>query len=268
MVSTSFILTIQSILFFIFGCSIGSFLNVLIDRIPRKESFLKGRSHCDSCKHVLAWFDLFPIISFLSLGGKCRYCRKKIGWQTFFLEIFTGIVFAYTSYVLLMNANSPLFSCISLLYILFILSCFIVIAFIDIKHGIIPNMFVYPCLIFAIIYHLLFWPNALPYILSALGAGSFFLFLFLITRGRGMGFGDVKLAVLLGFFLGFPNIIISLYIAFLTGALVAFILVLGKKKKFSGGTIPFGPFLIGGAFLAFFFGDFLWNHILKVFFNV
>lgn len=268
MVSTSLILTIQTIIFFVFGCNIGSFLNVLIDRIPRGESVSKGRSHCDSCKHILVWFDLFPIISFLALRGKCRYCHKKIGWQTFLLEVCTGVIFAEVYYQLFITATTPLFFLFSLFYVLAIISSFIVIAIIDIKHGIIPNVFVYPCIIISVVYHLLFLSLSLPYFLSALGAGAFFLFLFLITRGRGMGFGDVKLAVLLGLFLGFPYIIISLYIAFLTGALVAFILVLGKKKKFSGGTIPFGPFMIAGALLAFFYGDFLWNHVLRVFLNI
>ncbi|HSW96779.1 MAG TPA: prepilin peptidase [Candidatus Saccharimonadales bacterium] len=259
---------IFSIVFFLFGLLIGSFLNVLIDRIPQGISVIKGRSRCDSCHRILQWFDLFPVFSFLFLRGKCRYCHKKIGWQTFIIEILTGIIFAATAFTLLTHVTSLILLAISLLYTLFILSCFIVITVIDIKHGIIPNVFVYPSVILSVGYHLLFFSTALPYFLSAIGAGGFFLCLFIITKGRGMGFGDVKLAVLLGFFLGFPYIIIALYIAFLTGALVAFILVLGKKKKFSGGTIPFGPFLIAGALLAFFYGDFLWNHVLKMFFNI
>ncbi len=184
------------------------------------------------------------------------------------MEVFTGVVFAGAAYLLFTQITSPVMLFFSLLYTLFILSCFIVIAVIDIKHGIIPNLFVYPSVVLSAAYHLFFFSTALPYVLSALGAGGFFLFLFIITKGRGMGFGDVKLTVLLGLFLGFPYIVISLYIAFLTGAVVAFILVLGKKKKFSGGTIPFGPFLIAGALLAFFYGDFLWNHVLKMFFNI
>jgi leader peptidase (prepilin peptidase)/N-methyltransferase len=247
------------------GCSIGSFLNVLIERLPREESVVKGRSHCDSCQYMLAWYDLFPLFSYIFLNGTCRYCHKKIGSQTFIIEAFTGILFAVTGYSLFTHMTSPLFFLLSLVYVLFIFCCFIAIAVIDTKHGIIPNTLVYSGLLLSLIYHIFSVQTFLSYLFSALGAGGFFFFLFAVTKGRGMGFGDVKLALLLGLFLGFPNIVIALYVAFLTGAVIAFILVLEKKKKFSGSTIPFGPFLILGAFIAFFYGDFLWNHILSSF---
>ena len=253
-------------IFFIVGLCIGSFLNVLIERIPRAESVIKGRSHCDSCHHVLAWYDLVPLFSFLFLKGRCRYCRKKIGIQAIGVELLTGILFA-SAFSLVFFQVSPLLPfVISLCLTLFILSCFLVIAFIDMRHGIIPNVIVYPALLVTLSFHLFFFSTFFPFFFSSLIAGFFFFLLFVLTKGRGMGFGDVKLALLLGLFLGFPNIVIALYIAFLTGAFVAFILVLAKKKKFSGSTIPFGPFLISGAIIALFFGNFLWSHILYLFF--
>lgn len=267
MIFTSLIIPIQIVIFFIFGCSIGSFLNVLIDRIPRHESVITGRSHCDSCKKMLVWYDLFPLFSFLFLLGKCRYCHKKIGWQTVIVEALTGILFAFTGYSLLFTGASSLLLLSTLLYILFIFSCFITIAFIDAKYGIIPNLFVYPGILFALFYHTFFPDTFFAYLFSGLGAGCFFFLLFAITKGRGMGFGDVKLALLLGFFLGFPKIIVALYIAFLTGAVIALILIVKKKKKFSKSTIPFGPFLILGTLIAFFYGNFLWDYIFFYFFK-
>lgn len=95
--------------------------------------------------------------------------------------------------------------------------------------------------------------------MSGLGAGIFFLALFLFTRGRGMGFGDVKFAFLMGLVLGFPNIIVSLYIAFLTGAIIGIILMIWGKKRFFGTAIPFGPFLVLGTFAALFWGEIIFQ---------
>ena len=235
--------------------------------MPREESISKGRSHCDSCQHILQWYDLFPIFSFLLLRGKCRYCHANIGWQTMSIELLTGILFSMAGYFLWIANTSLIFYLISLLYVLCIFSCFIIIFFIDLYYGIIPNSIVYPATMVAIIYHLVFITTFLSYLSSGLIAGLFFFLLFAITKGKGMGFGDVKLALLLGLFLGFPGIVIALYIAFLTGALVASILVIMKKKKFSKGTISFGPFLIFGTLVIFFYGSPIGSYVLKIFFN-
>jgi leader peptidase (prepilin peptidase) / N-methyltransferase len=101
--------------------------------------------------------------------------------------------------------------------------------------------------------------NILSGVLSAIGAGGFFFFLFAVTRGRGMGFGDVIYALLMGFTLGFPGVIVGLYIAFVTGAIVSILLVFLKRKKFRGGTIPFGPFLVFGTFVSLFWGTQITN---------
>jgi prepilin signal peptidase PulO-like enzyme (type II secretory pathway) len=150
-------------------------------------------------------------------------------------------------------------------YYLFILSGLIVVFFADIKYGIIPDKIIFPAIVASLLY-LFIIPNSLfsprgeagmIHILSAIGAFLFFLFLFLITKGRGMGFGDVKLVFLLGLILGFPKIVAAFYIAFLTGAILGCILILWGKKKLTGGTIPFGPFLVLGAIIAMFWGTVL-----------
>ena len=242
----------ELIVFFILGVCVGSFLNVLVDRLPRNESFLKGRSHCEKCKKELAWYDLIPLLSFSFLKGKCRYCQVRLSWYYPAVELTTGFLFAAVLFFVLgRNINI-----ITFIYYCFIVSSLIVIFFSDLKYGIIPDKIVFPAILASFLFLILNSQlSALNYLLSAVGASLFFLFLFLITRGRGMGFGDVKLAFLMGLILGFPNIVVSLYIAFLTGAVIGCILIIWRKKKLAGTSIPFGPFLVLGTFLAIIWGE-------------
>ncbi|HUD44193.1 MAG TPA: prepilin peptidase [Patescibacteria group bacterium] len=235
------------IAFFLLGLFFGSFFNVLIDRIPKGEQFLKGRSHCEYCLHPLSWYDLIPIISFLSTGGKCRYCHKKLSWKYPGFELLTGILFALT-YFLLPEKNLT-----SLLYFLFLTSIFIVVFFIDLQNFIIPFVIVLPGIVIAYLYLFFIHPESLfTSFLSAIGAAFFFLILFLLTKGKGMGFGDVVYAFFMGSVLGFPGILVGLYIAFILGAIIGLLYVILKKKKFHGTAIPFGPFLVLGTFLSLF----------------
>lgn len=254
------------LLIFLYGLVIGSFLNVVIDRIPREESLITKRSHCESCQHTLHWHDLIPVVSYVFLKGKCRYCHRAIGWQYPLIELLTGVLFASVYFFLfrqqLLHGLSVklLFT---FFYELFIVSSFIAIFFIDLKYGIIPDVIVYPAVFITFIYMLLLQPALFAQnILVGICACTFFFFLFAITKGRGMGLGDVKLAFLLGFFLGYPQIIIALYTAFLTGAVIACILIVARKKKFRGSTIPFGPFLVLGAMISIFSGQWIWQQVL------
>lgn len=247
--------TIIAYLLFFLGLSIGSFLNVLIYRLPNGLR-LAGRSICPHCKKKIAWHDNIPLLSFVLLRGKCRQCRSPIGWQYPAVELATGVLFVLVFLLLgIKNQELRIMDLVTLGYYLFIISALIAIFFADLRYGIIPDKIVYPLIVLSLVYLLLIhYSLFITHFLSAFGAFAFLLLLFLITRGRGMGFGDVKLAFLIGLFLGFPKIVIVLYVAFLTGAAVSLILVLWGKKKFSGGTIPFGPFLVFGAFVAFFAG--------------
>jgi leader peptidase (prepilin peptidase)/N-methyltransferase len=239
-------------LILVLGLFFGSFLNVVVDRLQNKQSFISGRSKCDFCKKELAWFDLIPLLSFILIRGKCRYCRKKLSYYYPVTELSTGTLF---SLAYLCLGPQPL---VSLVYYLFITSCFIVIFFSDLKYGIIPDKIILPATVGTVIYLLIFNPQLLIInLLSAIGAGLFFLALFLFTKGKGMGFGDVKLALLLGLFLGFPKVVFALYLAFLTGAIVGLMLIIWKKKKTIKETIPFGPFLILASLIGLFWGNFL-----------
>lgn len=231
---------------FILGLFLGSFFGVLVDRLPFGKNVISGRSQCDYCKKNLAWYDLIPVFSFLFLGARCRFCNKKLSWFYPTIELTTGLLFSI----------SPFIS-YQLLFTLFIFSCFIVIFFTDLKYKIIPDLIVFSAVIGTFIYELSAMNYQLVlwnYLVSAVGSCIFFLFLFFITKQRGMGFGDVKLSFLLGLFLGFPLIVVGMYTAFLTGALVSIILLVILKYSLKS-SVPFGPFLIIGTLVALFWGN-------------
>ena len=239
-------------LFFIFflGTFIGSFLGVVVDRLPIGESILKGRSHCDHCRKTLGVLDLVPVFSFLVLRGKCRYCHKRLSYFYPIIEVVSGVLFV----VVLMN--SGISNYIEIFYLLFIISELIALFFIDLKYGILPFPIIASATIITFLYQILNTEYfILNNILSATCAFLFFLALFLGTRGRGMGFGDAVYAFFMGLLLGFPKIVLGLYIAFVGGALVALFLILLKRKKLKGSTIPFGPFLVAGTIISLFWGD-------------
>ena len=244
---------LQLLYVLIIGTVIGSFLNVVVDRLPKGESITFGRSYCDSCKRTLLWYDLIPVVSYVLLRGRCRFCRKPIGYYYPLIEITTGFLFALS----FLHAQSIS----ELLYLLLIIAVLVVIFFADLKYGIIPFYAVGAGMLI-VLFRLIFLsqPDFIASLLSSLGAGAFFLIIFLLTRGRGMGFGDVVYAFFMGLLLSFPGIIIGLYLGFLTGAIVSLILIAGGKKKLRGDTIPFGPFLVFGTVIALLYGQ----EILKI----
>lgn len=249
------------ILIFILGLFFGSFLGVLVDRLVNGESIIKGRSHCDKCKKELGLFDLIPLLSFLMLNGKCRYCKTKLSLFYPVIELSTAALFMFTYYFFKTDIL------ISIIYYLFIISSFIVIFFTDLKYGIISDKIVFLAILVSIFYLLLFNPLLLiPNIISGLCAFMFFVAIsysfFILTKKQSMGGGDIKLSFLLGLFLGLPGIVISLYLAFLTGAFISIILILWKKKTFLKDTLPFGPFLILGTLISFFFGSEIFRYSL------
>lgn len=248
---------------FIMGLFFGSFFGVLIDRIPKGQDVVMGRSKCDFCGKDLKWYDLIPVVSLLLLKGKCRYCKKNLSYNYPLLEILTGFLFAF-SYLYFINSGI-----ISFLYNLVILSVLLITFFMDLKHGIIADKIIFPSVVLALLYNAFFVKGVfLNHLLSGAIAFSFFfgvsyLFYFL-TKKDGMGGGDIKLSLLLGIFLGFPNILVALYMAFLTGAIVSIILILWKKKRFQKDSLPFGTFLVLSAFISLVLGDKIYFLILKL----
>ena len=143
---------------FLTGLVVGSFLNCVIYRLNTKESFLFSRSHCPKCHHILKWYDLIPILSFIIVKGKCRYCKKKISWQYPLVEIATGIVFLLIlNYELrIMNYGFNLEIMLNSLFLI-LNSCFLIVIFVyDLKHYIIPDKIIYPAIITALIFNFQF----------------------------------------------------------------------------------------------------------------
>ncbi|MCK4891200.1 MAG: prepilin peptidase, partial [Candidatus Pacebacteria bacterium] len=261
----------------ILGLIVGSFLNVVIFRLENGEKIVNDRSKCLRCKHVLAWYDLIPVLSFIFLKGKCRYCEERISWQYPVVEMGTGILF-----IIVFSIQYSVFSIFYLLFWFYIVSALIVIFVYDLKHYIIPDKVIYPAIAITFIYRLFeilnfghlnlfrIWNlpaqgwSALggeignlitvfnPFI-AAILASAFFLSIVLLTHGRGMGGGDVKLGFLMGLILGWPLVLIALFLSFILGSIIGIFLILVGKKKMKS-MIPFGPFLVLGTFIAMFWG--------------
>lgn len=249
-------------LLFCFGLAIGSFLNCLIYRLSINEK-PEGRSYCPKCKHVLSYKDLVPVFSYIFLLGKCRYCSKKISLEYPLVEILTGILF--------LGAFLNVGLSVELVYLLIVLFFLILIFVYDLKYYIIPDFANFSLIGLSATYLLysFFIEGDLQILLygiySALGAFLFFFSLFYFTKGKGMGFGDVKYVVFMGLFLGFPKIVVGLFISFLLGAIIGLVLIAIKKKKIKS-QVPFAPFLIIGTLIAYFYGaeivEFYLSHVL------
>lgn len=247
---------------FVFGLVVGSFLNCVIYRLEAGGSFLKGRSFCPHCKHILTFSDLIPLLSFLILKGKCRYCQNKISFQYPLVELATGILFVLIVRNFLFPINFQ--NSLTTSYLL-LTTCFLIIIFVyDLKHYIIPDKIIYPAIAVALIYNLLNTKYLiLNTLLAAFGAAIFFSIIVLISRGHWMGIGDVKLAFLMGLILSFPNILVGLFLAFFLGAIIGIGLVISGKKTLKS-KVPFGPFLVTGTFLALFLGNQIINWYLNL----
>jgi len=236
------------ILFLVCGLVIGSFLEVVTYRIPRKKSIVKPGSYCPECNGKIAFYDNIPLISYIVLRGRCRNCKARISSKTIILEIITGLLFALNYFFFGLSIHT-------IIGIIFS-SVLIVISFIDIEFGIIPNIIVLPFTIIGLGLNIFIDPPRwwLPLAFAA-GAFAFMLIINLIYP-RGMGMGDVKLSLMVGAFL-VRNVITGLFLGFLLGAVYGIGLIIKKRKLKQ--TIPFGPFISLGSIIALFWG----NNILK-----
>ena len=235
----------------IIGAMVGSFLNVCICRLPKGESIMTPRSHCPQCQTPIRFYDNIPLLSYLLLRGKCRSCRAPISAQ---YPIVEGVT-ALGSLILFLKFGM---SWEYLLYFLF-LSALIVITVIDLYHQIIPDVISLPgvgigLLASLVLPHLKFL-NSLTGVL--LGGGSLFLVATLYQwffKREGMGGGDVKLLAMVGAFLGWKAVILTILFSSFIGSIIGiiFIAVKGKDLKYA---IPFGPFLSLGAVLSLFCGE-------------
>jgi len=236
----------MSVLLFLVGLATGSFLNLCIDRLPKQESILNPPSHCDVCQHKLRPLDLVPLLSYLYLKGRCRYCGAKIRYRLPLVEAMTGLIFVLLWHQYGFSIELPLamlFTCL-----------FIVILVIDIEHHLILNRVVYPAIALAFLVIILIHNyGIISAVIGGVTGAGILLLLALIFPG-GMGMGDVKLAALIGLLVGFPQVLIALLICFVLGGAVAGGLLLAKLRGRKD-PVPLAPFLTAGLITTMFYGE-------------
>jgi len=240
-----------SVFSIIFGAMVGSFLNVCIYRLPKEESIIWPRSHCPTCKKTIKFYDNIPLISYLLLRGRCRYCKGPISLQYPLVEGITAL----SSLFLFMKFGTTL----SYLFYFAFVAALIVITVIDLYHQIIPDGISLPGigvgLLTSLVLPQITFFNSLTGVL--LGGGSLFLVATLyewIFKREGMGGGDVKLLAMIGAFLGWKAVILTILLSSLIGSITGILIMILRGKDFKY-AIPFGPFLSLGAVIALFYGE-------------
>ena len=258
---------------FLFGLIIGSFLNVVIYRLPRRESVVFPSSHCPSCNTAIKAYDNIPVVSYALLGGKCRNCRTGISPLYPAVELLVGILYILAYIKNDFELDLPLIADIVFLSLL------VPLIFIDLQHKILPNKITYPGFIIMFVlrvlspdveitastrrlFHLIGWTDHTAAILgaalgAAVGAGSLWLVRWLYFRLRGvegMGLGDIKMMLMVGAFLGWQLTMLTIFIGSLLGAVIGILVI-----KLRGGNmkmeIPFGVFLGPAAIISLFVGQ-------------
>tara|TARA_B100001123_G_scaffold297032_1_gene331339 strand:- start:25 stop:789 length:765 start_codon:yes stop_codon:yes gene_type:complete len=248
---------------FIIGCIFGSFSNVCIFRLPNNKKISKGRSFCINCKKEINWFDNLPLLSFVILKGKCRYCNNSISFQYFLVELIAGLSFIYIYHFFGFSITSVLLATL----IIF----FIIIFFIDLKHYIIPNELTFPLMAVGFLKSFLpnlnqtIFPNYINSLIGGIiGYGIIWLIILLYKKIRnkdGMGLGDAKLLAVIGFWFGWISIP---FVIFLSSAIALIIVIpdLLKKSKKLSSQIPFGPYIIIATLIFIVFKDDFLNLLL------
>ncbi len=231
-------------LFALYGIIIGSFLNVLILRVPIKESVTLKRSHCMNCNHTLSWYELFPLFSYIFLGGKCRHCKTHISLQYPIIEAANGIL--YTGLFLVYGISVE-----TILYCL-CTSALLALSVIDWRTQEIPvgfNIFIGLLGVVRLLTDLSNWST---YVIGLFAVSGFLFLLYLITKGRGIGGGDIKLMAATGLLLGWQLNII----AFLLGCILGSIIHLARMAIVKADrTLAFGPYLSLGVYIAMIWGE-------------
>ena len=229
----------------VFGLLIGSFLNVVIYRLPKGESLSRPPSSCPSCGAGIKPYDNVPVVSWLILRGRCRNCGAGISARYPAVELLTAVAFATTA--LTRGVNDDLAVWLPFAAVL------IAISFIDLDHRIIPNKIVLPAAIWGLIATFLFRPDNIDDSLIAGGAAFLFLFVAAIAYPAGMGMGDVKLAGVMGIYLG-SSVAPAMLIGFLVGSVVGIAIMAREGRAARKKAVPFGPFLALGGLIGIWAG--------------
>lgn len=229
----------------VFGLLVGSFLNVAVTRVPEDRSVVAPRSRCPRCGAALRARDLVPLLSFLWLRGRCRYCQAPIGWRYPAVEAVTALLFAAVGKRYGLSADAAFFCAF--------MALLVAASAVDLERQIIPNEFIAAGLAAGVILWLWARPFPFTWALGGLGAGGGILLLIALLRPGAMGGGDVKLAAAMGWYMGTAGVLVALFCGFVAGA-VAGVLLIATGRKRRRDVIPFGPFLAFGSVVALFFG--------------
>jgi len=232
-------------LLFVLGLLVGSFLNVCIYRLPRRESLNWPGSHCTACDRPLSWYENIPLVSWLVLRGRCRTCHTPISPVYPIIEALTGLVFL-TAF--------ELYALTPLLAVRLLFACAMIVLFvIDLQHRILPNVITVPGVVVGFAVSLWLPPGWLSSSLGLLlGGGVLFLIgeVYYRTRGvEGMGMGDVKMLAMIGAFLGWPLMLLTLILATFSGAIVGLAMIVSGRGG-AKAALPFGTFLAVGALVS------------------
>ena len=250
------------VFFFLLGLEIGSFLNVCIDRLPEGRSVVSPPSHCEVCGHRLAAKELVPLFSYLWLKGKCRYCGAGIPRKLLYVELASGVMCALLFW---RYGLSP-----ELGVMIFYAALFTIVFMVDLERNIVLNKVVYPGIVIAFILSALQLQPELPQwpvggvVNVIMGGGTGFLFFFVIAVvSHELGWGDVKLAGLIGLAVGFPMVMVAIFLGAFLGAVPGVALIAtGKKKRKS--PIPFGPFLSAATLITLVWGNDIINWYMGI----
>ncbi|MBC9784957.1 prepilin peptidase [Heliobacterium chlorum] len=241
---------------FILGTVIGSFLNVVICRLPQNLSLVSPPSHCPQCKERLLWLDLIPLFSYVTISGQCRYCRKPIPIRYFWVELVNGIAYLTIGYQMSLTVSAIAY--------MVLFSILLVVIFIDLDTMLIPD----ELMLFGFVAGILLtagqsWTTFVNGIMGLLTGGGILLAIAILSKG-GMGGGDIKLAGVIGLFLGKTQILLVLFLSFLIGASVGIYLLITKRKTMKD-MIPFGPSLAVAGYIAMFWGPPLISWYLRIY---
>lgn len=245
---------IASFIFFM-GTLIGSFLNVCIYRLPRKESIVAPPSHCPHCNERLKPWDLIPIVSYLVTQGRCRYCGVRISPQYPLIELATGFVYLLTFWRFGLSFEG--------LMMLLFASILVVVTGIDAKHRIIPDVINYPGMVVGVLLAVFQVHISLhDSIFGFLAGGGLFFLILILTRG-GMGAGDMKFMAFIGTFLGLRDTLLTIFFGSIIGSVYGLLLMILKGAGLKT-AVPYGPFLAMGAFIAALYG----NDLVQLYINL
>ena len=271
---------------FLFGLIVGSFVNVVIYRVPRGESIVSGRSRCANCGKNIAWYDLIPIASFFILRFHCRQCRRRISWLYPVVELYSGLIFLLTFYFTFISQATTLFHyyplpttyyllLVNWLLLIFLLESLLILAVIDLKNLILPDSVMLMMFLGVLAYGILeylrgyFGFNIFSFD-NFIGATVLFSALFLIwffSKGSWLGLGDAKLAGLVGLIFGLWGGLIVIYGAIIAGMIAGLVLMVSHKANLKT-KLPLGTFICLSATAYVFFGTSVQNKLADFFFFV